>query len=356
MRKSRFKCMALAMAMGVVSVFSVVPKEVSAASDKLPLNKSFEFKEESKTYSLTLAKSGHFSIERINKSGDADLYVTVYNNDGNKIYDLTDRWSWLTDFEPKYLRAGTYSVVVEGDCLDKGESQEAIIYWTNDNESYPETETKNNDVKATASVIKTLDGKKKKGMLSVGDDYDYYKFTLSEKSKVEFTLDSKQLDPVFTLKTKNGYFIADMDKAEFEDGVYTTVLNEGTYYLMIGRKDDSKHGIYYFSMKSAMVPHWEKVKGQYRYFYKSGKYYNNGFKKINGKSYYFNKSGYRVTGLKKVGSQKYYFNKNGVMQKGWKKINGKWYYFKTSGAMVTGKKKIGNKVYRFNRNGACLNR
>lgn len=364
MRKSRFKCMALAMAMGVASIFTVAPNSVSEAAESgFEFNETFYYTTEPKEYTLNISKLTKITINTLDKVMPAGLTnrpylcVTITDEYDRKVFEKGDIIHTCDD-DVVYLRPGEYTLRIGGVYTGNGTAKATRGEITSKTitESFPETVRKNNDVEGSATVLKNLSGKEWNGVLSKGDEYDYYKFTLDYKSNVAFTLRSNDIDPVFTLTNASGKMISDSASASPVNDRYSYTLPKGTYYLGLSRKDEGEQGAYFFSLKSTMIPFWQKNGSKFRYMYQSGKYYKNRFKKISGKTYYFNKNGYRVTGFKKVGSQKYYFNKNGVMQKGWKKINKKWFYFKASGAMVTGKKKIGNKVYRFNKKGVCLNR
>lgn len=81
---------------------------------------------------------------------------------------------------------------------------------------------------------------------------------------------------------------------------------------------------------------WEKSAKGYRYKLSTGKYVQNKFKKIDGKTYYFDRDGYRATDFKTIEGKTYYFGKNGVMRTGMKSINGAKYYFESNGVMVKG--------------------
>ena len=72
------------------------------------------------------------------------------------------------------------------------------------------------------------------------------------------------------------------------------------------------------------------------YQLQNGKYYKNGWVRIEGK--------------------RYYFDENGYMKIGWIQIGNNWYYTNDTGVMVTGKLQIDGVTYEFNAYGVMKNK
>lgn len=102
---------------------------------------------------------------------------------------------------------------------------------------------------------------------------------------------------------------------------------------------------------------------RFRYRKENGKFFRNGWAKIDGHWYYFNKS-YVMRGLRQIDGKYYYFRKSGGAGKtgrmltGRQTVNGKVCYFRTSGKVgVKGSRytsewqDIDGKTYYFNENG-----
>lgn len=91
--------------------------------------------------------------------------------------------------------------------------------------------------------------------------------------------------------------------------------------------------VFYFSDTGQMATYWEKVDGDWHYFYNNGQHVENGWIK-HGPDWYYIRSGTMYTGWLQENGKWYCFNKaNGNMVSGWVQDNGKWYYMLPNGEM-----------------------
>ena len=388
MRKLSVKKVVAGLTIALGMMFTVPmatpPQEVHAETlpigegPELPFNKSITFEnvEWNYYYHMDLKKSGYLQYHGIGENHVSLLEIR--DEDGNVVCDKGGFYSDLPQGYKVYLRAGRYSVrVMIGTFLGRADGgTEAVFYWRDADETFPETFSKNNDTEDTPTVVKDLNGKNWTGVFSNGDDYDFYKFTMTSKGTLTLGLKNKTEDvnPNFVLYKNNGDVVTDNSLVEFNNDKCKIDLPKGTYKIRIG---SSGNGYYNFSMKATYAPvykwkntaagkkyvdqygkcatGWKKINGKQYYFNNKG-IMQTGWKTIKGKRYFFNKNGVMQKGWKAIDGKRYLFSKNGVMQKGWKQINGKWYFLnKKTGVMAKGKVKIGKKVYRFSKNGVCLN-
>lgn len=204
--------------------------------------------------------------------------MAVYDADYTKI------WSHYNGYNNDYsesicVTGGTYYVEA-----DANRSYRMTIVYNTLSESFKETQDKNNDMIGTASKIALK--KKYKGVLTINDGIDYYKFSVPAKGKINFSTTNatsayvkyifydKNLNEVYNVRLRSG------DKAsEMFD------ITSGTYYLaVVQNTPGSGVGSYNFSIDySVKTP--AKVSGV-KVKNTSGKKLNVQWKKVSGASGY----------------------------------------------------------------------
>ncbi|SEM10997.1 hypothetical protein SAMN04487770_12613 [Butyrivibrio sp. ob235] len=203
-------------------------------------------------YTMTIPSSGRLTFHTIS---DRIQGVEIRDKDNNSIFfDDSNGWYKIDDFT-RYLRAGQYSVrVCNYYCNDY--APEFTFYFTPENESFPETETVNNDIPETASIIPSLSGTVYTGMICSGaEKYDWYKFTAPSTCDVKLVLTSltDRVTPNYLIQDGNGNYVADGSGSD----EFAHSLNAGTYYLRIG---SNYAGIYTFQLKSGLSTDVSTVK------------------------------------------------------------------------------------------------
>lgn len=128
---------------------------------------------------------------------------------------------------------------------------------------------------------------------------------------------------------------------ETKDMAWGRVQIDGKYYFLDTPGADADDG---------RMQHkgwfYEPVYGTWSYAASSGELYT-GWHKINGVWYFFGESGCMATGWFNDAGKRYYAKSSGEMATGWLKIDNTWYYLDGSGAMATGWLKIGGTWYYF---------
>ena len=226
-------------------------------------------------YKLTVKQAGNLMLHG---HGDEHFKITLYDADHTKI------WSdgiWYND-DYSYsvcITGGTYYVEAEADA-----SYRMTIAYNSLSESFKETQDKNNDMIGTASKIALK--KKYKGVLTINDGIDYYKFSVPAKGKINFSTTNatsayvkylfydKNLNEVYNVLLRSGYKASEM----FD-------ITSGTYYLaVVQNTPGSGTGSYNFSIdysvKTPAKVNGIKVKNA------SGKKLNVQWKKVSGASGY----------------------------------------------------------------------
>ncbi len=236
-----------------VSAFGLIPaKKVEAytepigVGEPLPLNKIIIFDEKDKNtdfyYTLTLTSSGVLT----GNSLSTEIDEVEIRNAKDDIVINTDKFArrGLTS----YMRAGKYSVRIKTsyDSVNK-----CVFYFNSANETYKETETKNNDTEKTASKIKNLTGNAWTGIICKGDKMDYYTFTVNQKSIIDFSLSEKtegiQLSYILTKSNGTSMSEASLTGASLKKSF---ALEKGTYRLCIA---SYYCGLYTFRIKATPI-------------------------------------------------------------------------------------------------------
>ena len=137
-------------------------------------------------YKFTLASSGRIAISATAKM--QWIYYYVYDSSGNQLWSQNPNWNSTTESistsEIIDLTKGTYYFVVSRDGSYTGNYSFKLGY-TNANESFTETGSGSNNTMASANSI-TLNTTYR-GQLALNDEKDFYRFTLSSSTKVNFT-------------------------------------------------------------------------------------------------------------------------------------------------------------------------
>ena len=170
-----------------------------------------------KTYNLQLFKSD----DRIWESGKKELSSTESRKDSYAFY----------------LEKGTYYLKVSGN------NTTGKYTIDTDFDKSRATENENNSSPANANNI--VLGDVVKGMISMTDDKDYYKFEVSNDQKVDFEIKSYVGSFIFRIYDKNENKIYDSDDQKIESGkdykkfTLEKDLSKGTYYICFTNTGDT---------------------------------------------------------------------------------------------------------------------
>ncbi len=246
--------------LAAVFIINVSPLDAKAETlpigegEAFPLNKVIKLDNGIKQnyYTLTIPSTGRITFHTISSSIHG---VEIRDKDYNSIFkEDSNGWYSIKDFS-RYLRAGQYSVRVCNYYYDEYKP-EFTIYYTSENESFPETETVNNDICETASIIPSLNGTLYKGLICAGaETYDWYRFTAPSKCDVKLVLNAitNGITPNYMIQDASGNYVADGEGT----GEHVLSLNSGSYYLRIG---SNYSGIYTFQLKSGLSTDLSDVK------------------------------------------------------------------------------------------------
>ncbi len=202
-------------------------------------------------YKFTLASSGRIAISATAKM--QWIYYYVYDSSGNQLWSQNPDWNSTTESistsEIIDLTKGTYYFVVSRDGSYTGNYSFKLGY-TNANESFTETGSGSNNTMASANSI-TLNTTYR-GQLALNDEKDFYRFTLSSSTKVNFTATANVKWIYYRIYDSSGnelwrdnaYWNSVTEKINTSESI---TLSAGTYYLVFER-DGSSTGPYTFKL------------------------------------------------------------------------------------------------------------
>lgn len=180
-----------------------------------------------------------------NKTSNDNLTVTIYDKFRTPVYQYScgwnDRWAFSTTI---YLTGGDYYLGV-----DSVNTYSMLVSCDSLCESFVETQDTNNNSANTASDISV--GSQYKGVLACNDDKDYYKFTLTDQSKLTVNITNSAEDTLkYTIYDSfvNGSYTDTIKKDKKADETITLAV--GTYYLAIEKVDNKTTGSYNFTLSS----------------------------------------------------------------------------------------------------------
>lgn len=181
------------------------------------------------------------------------IYYYVYDSSGNQLWSQNPDWNSTTESistsEIIDLTKGTYYFVVSRDGSYTGNYSFKLGY-TNANESFTETGSGSNNTMASANSI-TLNTTYR-GQLALNDEKDFYRFTLSSSTKVNFTATANVKWIYYRIYDSSGnelwrdnaYWNSVTEKINTSESI---TLSAGTYYLVFER-DGSSTGPYTFKL------------------------------------------------------------------------------------------------------------
>lgn len=185
--------------------------------------------------------------------GEGSIYIDIYDRTRTSIFHTdTKNWNGVfyardTSFNNIYLTGGDYYLYIEGNA-----SYSMIASIDSLAESFTETQDVNNNGVNTASAIAF--GTNYKGVMAYNDDKDYYKFTLTEPSKVSLNLTNSTNDTLkytFYDSTVNKSYTDSVGSGKkVED---TITLTPDTYYLAVTKEKDNANGSYSFLLSSVKI-------------------------------------------------------------------------------------------------------
>lgn len=189
-----------------------------------------------------------------NKTSNDNLTVTIYDKFRTPVYQYSrewnDGWAFSTTI---YLTGGDYYLGV-----DSVNTYSMLVSCDSLCESFVETQDTNNNSSNTASDISV--GSQYKGVLACNDDKDYYKFTLTDQSKLTVNITNSAEDTlkytIYDSFVNSSYTdtISENKKAE-----ETVTLAAGTYYLAIKKENSDANGSYNFTLSSVKCVELPKV-------------------------------------------------------------------------------------------------
>ena len=365
--KGKFLKKMLVTLLSVVMIAAMFPVCVMAAGDDTETATAISF---DKTYkgSITDSNTVDFYKFTIKSSGEVTVKVQtkmermnvgLYYGDFATSSVFYERITWdsvskIGNQSFTYnLAAGTYYFkALRGSYFDTvyNGDYSFIITYKSSNESFAETfdGVYNSFDDAHALKLNT----KYVGFIAVNDEMDYYKFTLSSKSKVTIVTNSFFEEIFYYLYNSDGEQI-DRQKISWNSnvkkgsGTFSYELEKGTYYFVAANNQNyRKYGSYDFTInvptptkKPTPTPTKKPTPTPTKKPAQTG-WVNSG-----SVWYYYNTKGTKVTGWQQIGGAWYFFNSKGVMQTGWVQDGGKWYFMAGSGAMATGWVYDGGKWY-----------
>ncbi len=230
---------------------------------KLELDKTLEgflpAGSDSEYYSLTTDKNGAVSLEVASYFNGT---VVVFNEKGDTLLSEEMRVSGST-YEKKLVFAvnpGKYIIRItsnSGGNYGSFSLRASLTDWDKE-VSYTEVSggTNNTWDKATALSLGTT----MKGSFTLDDNTDWYRFTMSDSGRLEFSLSTSPYNVKMTMYHRDGDKEVEMDawtlKTKDENGVMRGTLdsslmfNAGTYYLKVEHAASSRsYGLYTLGVK-----------------------------------------------------------------------------------------------------------
>ena len=193
-------------------------------------------------YKFTISSSSKVSLSF---SGDMDrIAIYMLDADGQEVRksDPSADASGKVNYEYKYhLIKGTYYIRVTKVYKENLGNYSFKYQITSSNESFVETKASNDNTTVRANKI-TL-GKQYKGQLALNDNIDFYKFTLTDDTKLTIKLTAHDTQEIqLTILDLNGNTKLNTTARDHqsEETVYNTTiaLTKGTYYFKVARVYD----------------------------------------------------------------------------------------------------------------------
>ena len=192
-----------------------------------------------------------------------ELYVTIYDEEGNQIADNSPDWnsSGQIVFNRIYtFTKGTYYIKISKGyySYDDNYGNYSFKYTTSSaNETFAETKGGIDNSIATANKISL--GKTYKGQIAFNDLDDYYKFSVSD-NKININVNGKVSELYIRIYDANGSEVFYESASANDSGSISyfnqITLTEGTYYLRISKgyySSDNNYGNYSFTV-SKYIP------------------------------------------------------------------------------------------------------
>ena len=255
-KKIKRKMLSLLLAfMLFAGTFGVLPaKEVEAATmpigvgANLPLGTIMTLPDGSDKYqniyyTMTIPSTGTLTINNISYA-DA---VEIRDAAGNEI--VFDDWGVET--KTIFIRGGKYAVRLGSNRKDSKIS----FTFLSSNESFPESETNNNDTDATPTKISSLSGALWTGVLACYDKDDWYSFTLQKNSVLDYIVTKKTADMYlnYQLLKADGTIVTE-DYYQNIGDKHSLSLPAGKYFIRIYHdRDKSYLGVYNFYLKATPI-------------------------------------------------------------------------------------------------------
>lgn len=202
-----------------------------------------------KLYTFEVPTSGSVEVRFIGDLSSVNL----------KICDASDERAWtkgafrddvtgqLTIIETVHLTAGTYFFKIgQGSGYGIG-NYDLTLSHTAITESFPESQTNNQNSLATAKAISF--NQAYTGYLAKNDDKNFYEFTLNQADTVTIFLTSDFNSRRIYIYDINGKSVFDTSTVSAKE-ITTVDLSAGTYYLCI-TNIISGYGLYSFSLSAA---------------------------------------------------------------------------------------------------------
>ncbi len=254
MEKKKFKRKMLSLLLAFMlfaGTFGVLPvKKVEAATlpvgsgNRLPLGEIITLPggNQHYYYTMIIPSTGILTISNIS---DTDTVEIRNAADNEIVFD-----SYGVDISRKiFIRGGSYAVRIATYIKDAKIS----FTFSSINETFPESETNNNDTEATPTKIPSLSGALWTGALAYYDKDDYYTFNITKKSILDYKIikNTEYMGLGYKLMKADGNIIAYDDRCDSRNK-HSIILPAGKYYLRIYR-DINSMGVYNFYLKSTAL-------------------------------------------------------------------------------------------------------
>lgn len=190
-------------------------------------------------YRFTVSTPGKVTLNMMSYVSQYDMYL--YDNSGTRIWrDEDNYWNssleYINDIYNLYLEKGTYSLEIRG--YDGKETYTLKTSFLSSGTNVPEPNNSFNNAKQVSF------GTTYTGQTSWNDEYDNFKFTLTKSGRVTISLTSYMESCYFYIYDSSGKEVdrdrqIDWNSSQgYISKTYTCDLEEGNYYVKIGRRWD----------------------------------------------------------------------------------------------------------------------
>ena len=263
-----------------------------ATANAINLNKKYigciSLNDSKDSYKFTTSKSGKVNVQ-INAYKNRNIGWELYNEKGECLHSRTEEYNNVTENivvnTDLYISAGTYYLVFIDRSYWVGVSTRCkydfILNYTSSEETFIEKTGGINNTLATASGISV--GSSIKGQLSIDDNKDFYRFSLTAKQAVRIGLDGNfsnnnvsmalydyQGNTIYSEEAIKNY---QTNKITYRKAIK---LNAGTYYIAVleneyyGTKYPGFYSLNLLKLTQSNCPHDYDTKTYYGTYFERG--------------------------------------------------------------------------------------